>query len=28
MLQNVSDASFDGDACDRALPGRLKTDLY
>jgi len=28
MLQNVSDASFDGDAYDRALPGRLKTDLY
>jgi PPOX class probable FMN-dependent enzyme len=28
MLQNVSDASFDGNAYDRALPGRLKTDLY
>jgi PPOX class probable FMN-dependent enzyme len=28
MLKNVSDASFDGDAYDRALPGRLKTDLY
>lgn len=28
MLQNVSDSSFDGAAYDRALPGRLKTDLY
>jgi PPOX class probable FMN-dependent enzyme len=28
MLKNVSDSSFDADAYDRALPGRLKTDLY
>ncbi|KQR78875.1 pyridoxamine 5'-phosphate oxidase [Burkholderia sp. Leaf177] len=28
MLKNVSDSGFDADAYDRALPGRLKTDLY
>ncbi|MGV7242586.1 pyridoxamine 5'-phosphate oxidase family protein [Caballeronia sp. M23-90] len=28
MLKNVSDSTFDADAYDRALPGRLKTDLY
>jgi uncharacterized protein len=28
MLQHVSDSTFDGEAYDRALPGRLKTDLY
>jgi hypothetical protein len=28
MLKNVSDSTFDADAYDRALPARLKTDLY
>jgi uncharacterized protein len=28
MLKGVSDTTFDSDAYDRALPGRLKTDLY
>jgi PPOX class probable FMN-dependent enzyme len=28
MLQHVSDSTFDAEAYDRALPGRIKTDLY